>query len=201
MSMRDRLVVVVGAVLLLAVGGCVPASRPAPAAESGSPVVSPAPAGSPSPSATAVPSPPQPTPAVSPVAKPAVSPAAVSAPSPSPAANPAASPAVGASPSPVARQAGTPLPAPVPAAAGVFGFGRAPTAAELGRVDIEVRPDGQGLPPGSGTAADGQVVFAAKCAACHGPNGEGTAAGPRLVDPTPYRVGVTAATVGNYWPY
>jgi cytochrome c len=93
------------------------------------------------------------------------------------------------------------LPAPSPAAAGLFGFGRAPTNDELARVNIDIRPDGQGLPPGGGTAADGQPIYAAKCAACHGPNGEGTPAAPRLVDPTKYQVGVTQPTVGNYWPY
>jgi cytochrome c len=114
---------------------------------------------------------------------------------------PAASPAAAASPSAVARPAGTPLPAPSPAAAGLFGFGRAPTSDELARVNIDIRPDGQGLPPGGGTPADGQPIFAAKCASCHGANGEGTPAGPRLIDPTPYRVGATQATIGNYWPY
>ena len=34
-------------------------------------------------------------------------------------------------------------------------------------------PDGTGLPPGGGTAAEGEVVYAQQCALCHGPNGEG----------------------------
>ena len=50
-------------------------------------------------------------------------------------------------------------------------------------------------------AQDGQPIFATKCAGCHGASGEGTSSGPRLVDPTPFKPGVTAATVGNYWAY
>jgi cytochrome c len=82
----------------------------------------------------------------------------------------------------------------------VYGFGRPATADDIRAIDIDVRPDGAGLPPGSGTALEGQPIFAQKCAACHGASGEG-GAGPRLVDPTPFRPGVTPATIGNYWPY
>jgi cytochrome c len=114
---------------------------------------------------------------------------------PSPAAAPAAKPA--ASPAVV----GSPGPAPSPAAAGLFGFGRRPSDQEVQREDIDVRPDGAGLPAGGGTATEGRTVFAAKCSSCHGPNGEGTAAGPKVVDSTPYKPGEVTATVGNYWPY
>lgn len=105
--------------------------------------------------------------------------------------------------SPVFAQAGgpTPAPAPRPAAPGLFGFGRPATSADIAPVDIEVRPDGAGLPPGSGSAAQGASIFAQKCSACHGANGEGTSAGPKLVDPTPFQTGGTAPTIGNYWPY
>ena len=87
-------------------------------------------------------------------------------------------------------------PAPQP-----LGFGRPASPDEIQRENIDVRPDGQGLPDGSGTASDGQPIFAQKCAACHGPSGEGTPSGPRLVDPTPFKVGVNQPTIGNYWPY
>jgi cytochrome c len=56
-----------------------------------------------------------------------------------------------------------------------FGLGRTPTAAEVRAADTAVAPDGTGLPPGRGSAKDGAVVYAQKCAACHGPNGKGTA--------------------------
>jgi S-disulfanyl-L-cysteine oxidoreductase SoxD len=67
--------------------------------------------------------------------------------------------------------------------------------------NIDVRPDGRGLPAGSGTADQGQPIFAQKCATCHGANGEGSSVAPKLVDPTPFMTGVNAPTIGNYWPY
>jgi cytochrome c len=88
-----------------------------------------------------------------------------------------------------------------PAPVTPFGFGRPATPADLQNIDIDVRPDGQGLPAGGGTAADGEPIFAARCAGCHGASGEGTPAGPRLVDSTPFQAGTTPATIGNYWPY
>jgi cytochrome c len=84
---------------------------------------------------------------------------------------------------------------------GTFGFGRPATAADIAAINIDVRADGAGLPSGSGTAAQGASIFADKCAACHGANGEGSTVAPKLVDPTPFQVGVTAPTIGNYWPY
>ncbi len=87
-----------------------------------------------------------------------------------------------------------------------FGFGRAATPAEISVWDIAVRPDGQGLPPGRGTARQGAVVYAARCAACHGASGR---EGPfdQLVGREP-RVGFPfgtdpryVKTIGNYWPY
>src|SRR3989442_10125411 len=39
--------------------------------------------------------------------------------------------------------------------------------------DIAVMPDGKGLPPGKGTAAEGATIYAAQCASCHGASGEG----------------------------
>ena len=52
------------------------------------------------------------------------------------------------------------------------GVGRAATPQELAAWDIDVRPDFKGLPPGSGSVAQGQDVWEAKCASCHGVFGE-----------------------------
>jgi cytochrome c len=82
-----------------------------------------------------------------------------------------------------------------------YDFGRMATPDEIAVWDIDVRPDGKGLPPGSGTAAHGKQVFADNCAACHGDNGVGgikdRLAGGRgtLTSDTPVK------TVGSYWPY
>ena len=83
-----------------------------------------------------------------------------------------------------------------------FGLGTLATAEQIAGWDIDVRPDGKGAPIGSGTAADGEEVYAERCAACHGDFGEG-------VDRWPVLAGglgslVTAdpvKTVGSYWPY
>jgi S-disulfanyl-L-cysteine oxidoreductase SoxD len=95
---------------------------------------------------------------------------------------------------------GLAVPGPV-AAQQASGLGQPATPDQIQRENIDVRPDGQGLPDGSGSPGDGQPIFAQKCAACHGASGEGTQSGPRLVDPTPFKVGVNQPTIGNYWPY
>ena len=52
------------------------------------------------------------------------------------------------------------------------GIGRPATPKEIAAWDIDVRPDFKGLPPGSGSVAQGQVIWEAKCASCHGVFGE-----------------------------
>src|SRR5258705_12915613 len=66
--------------------------------------------------------------------------------------------------------------------------------------DISIGPDGVGLPAGSGTPAQGAMVFAAKCAACHGAKGEG-GAGPRLVggQGKPAAPAPPVQTGGSHW--
>ena len=87
-----------------------------------------------------------------------------------------------------------------------FGFGRPATPADIAAVDIDVRPDGAGLPAGRGTAAEGATIYASKCASCHGKTGK---EGPNdvLVGREP-RTGFPFSqdpklphTIGNYWPY
>ena len=82
-----------------------------------------------------------------------------------------------------------------------FDFGRPATPGEITPWDIDVGPDGKGLPDGSGTAAQGKQIFADNCAACHGENGQGgikdRLAGGQgtLVSSMPVK------TVGSFWPY
>jgi cytochrome c len=88
------------------------------------------------------------------------------------------------------------------------GLGHPITQQELAAWDIDVRPDGAGLPEGKGSVKQGQQVYAEQCAVCHGDKGEGRsmpgAVGgfDRLVGgfgtldkPTP------VMTVGSFWPY
>ena len=84
-----------------------------------------------------------------------------------------------------------------PAGAGPLGLGRAATAEEIAALDIDIRPDGAGLPLGGGTVADGARVWDRACRACHGAEGEGGIAAPVVGrDPA-----ARPPTVGNYWPY
>ena len=55
-----------------------------------------------------------------------------------------------------------------------LGFGKAATPAEIAGWDIDVRPDGAGLPRGRGSVAKGQEIYDEKCASCHGTFGEST---------------------------
>ncbi len=59
-----------------------------------------------------------------------------------------------------------------PPVAGKFGLGKPATSEEIAGWDIDVKPDGTGLPRGRGSVADGQVLYDAKCASCHGTFGE-----------------------------
>ena len=46
-----------------------------------------------------------------------------------------------------------------------YDVGRAPTAGEIAAWDLTIPPDGEGLPPGSGTAALGKRIYVERCAA------------------------------------
>ncbi len=52
------------------------------------------------------------------------------------------------------------------------GIGRTATPQEIRAWDIDVRPDFKGLPKGQGSVSQGEVVWEAKCASCHGTFGE-----------------------------
>ncbi len=84
---------------------------------------------------------------------------------------------------------------------GSFGFGRKATQAEINRLDIDIRPDGKGLPVGSGLASKGKLIFDTKCFACHGAGGIGGPNGSLVTNKTPGATARKEKTIGNYWPY
>jgi mono/diheme cytochrome c family protein len=82
-----------------------------------------------------------------------------------------------------------------------YGVGRPPTPEQIRDLGAAIAPDGTGLPEGSGTAAAGREVFAARCSKCHGEKGEG-AVGPVLVGGRgTLATAKPIKTVGSYWPY
>ena len=87
-------------------------------------------------------------------------------------------------------------------AAKPLGFGRRATPEEIAGWDIDVRPDGVGLPIGRGTVKDGEALYVERCAACHGEFGEGaqrwpilSGGGGTLPSHNPVK------SIGSYWPY
>jgi cytochrome c len=85
---------------------------------------------------------------------------------------------------------------------GVFHLGRRATPAEIAAWDIDVRPDGTGLPDGKGTVAQGEVVFTERCASCHGDFGEGRGRWPVLAGGFDTLTAERPVkTIGSYWPY
>jgi cytochrome c len=83
-----------------------------------------------------------------------------------------------------------------------YGIGREASAQEIAGWDIDVRPDGQGLPEGHGSVKEGEPVYMARCASCHGEFGEGAGRWPHIAggkgslasdDPN--------KTTGSYFPY
>lgn len=87
-----------------------------------------------------------------------------------------------------------------PQAPSRFGFGAEASEARIALWDVDVKPNGEGLPPGSGTVAEGETVFRTHCIACHGPTGT---EGPndQLVGTEPWGEWPGSSTVGGYWPY
>ncbi len=88
------------------------------------------------------------------------------------------------------------------ASEGRYGLGRPALPEEVAAWDLDVSPDGTGLPVGSGSVEDGEMIFSENCAVCHGEFAEGVDNWPKLAggedtlaDDDPLK------TVGSYWPY
>ena len=85
---------------------------------------------------------------------------------------------------------------------GHYGYGSPASKEQIAGWDIDIRPDGLGLPEGSGSVEDGEYLYEDKCVHCHGTFGEGEGRYPilaggqgSLTETRPTK------TVGSYWPY
>jgi len=85
---------------------------------------------------------------------------------------------------------------------GGFSLGREALSEEVAAWDIDVRPDGLGLPEGSGDVFTGEEIYLENCAMCHGDFGEAIGRWPVLAGGDGTLDGEDPVkTVGSYWPY
>lgn len=81
-------------------------------------------------------------------------------------------------------------------------LGRTALPQEVKAWDIDIRPDGTGLPVGKGSVKQGEQLFIEKCAACHGEFGEGKDRWPVLAGGFgTLKSEGPEKTIGSYWPY
>jgi S-disulfanyl-L-cysteine oxidoreductase SoxD len=88
-------------------------------------------------------------------------------------------------------------------------LGKPIAPADIAEWDIDIEPDGAGLPAGSGTSEKGAAIFSDKCALCHGERGKGgvflskgAPAAPALVENKKINgIDEATTTIANYWPY
>ena len=82
-----------------------------------------------------------------------------------------------------------------------LGLGRPALPEEIKAWDTDVRADGKGLPPGKGTVKQGDEIFQAQCAACHGEFGQGVGRWPALAGGLDtLKADRPDKTVGSFWP-
>ena len=95
-----------------------------------------------------------------------------------------------------------------------YNKGKVATDNEQKAWDIDVMPDGTGLPEGSGSVEFGDEVYEEKCLSCHGDFGAGSGLYPRLTVGNAYEMHKTLTNqrvdpdsdgpqraFGSYWPY
>ena len=84
--------------------------------------------------------------------------------------------------------------------AGPVGLGKPIYENQIQAWNIDIGPNGSGLPLGSGTAIIGEKLYQQQCASCHGDQGQGGPAN-RLVGGGALNTDKPVKTVGSFWPY
>jgi len=82
-----------------------------------------------------------------------------------------------------------------------YGVGRSPIAEEVQAWDLTIPADGQGLPPGSGTAVLGQAIYTERCASCHGEKGEDPKYSRLVGGQGTLATDKPVRTIGSFWQY
>jgi S-disulfanyl-L-cysteine oxidoreductase SoxD len=82
-----------------------------------------------------------------------------------------------------------------------MGLGRAALPEEIAAWDTDVQADGSGLPPGRGTVKQGEEIYVARCASCHGEFGQGAGRWPALAGGQgSLKADRPSKTIGSFWP-
>lgn len=80
-------------------------------------------------------------------------------------------------------------------------LGKPAAKADVKAWSIGVFPDGKGLPPGRGNAAEGEAIYQRYCEACHGSEGVGYTAEELAGGENGLTHQYPDKTIGTYWPY
>jgi len=87
------------------------------------------------------------------------------------------------------------------APAQVYGIGQPLAERTVAPWNIDVDAQGAGLPAGRGSVAQGRVLYAQQCAACHGEKGQGNPADALVGGRGSLATATPLKTIGSFWPY
>lgn len=82
-----------------------------------------------------------------------------------------------------------------------YGVGRAPTEEEVRAWDITIGPDGALLPPGKGSAEEGERIYKVRCEECHGVEAKGSEQAALVGGQGTLSSDKPLKTAVGYWPY
>jgi len=87
------------------------------------------------------------------------------------------------------------------ARAQAYGIGQPLAERTVAPWNIDVDAQGAGLPAGCGSVAQGRVLYAQQCAACHGDKGQGNPADALVGGRGSLATATPLKTIGSFWPY
>ncbi len=84
---------------------------------------------------------------------------------------------------------------------GKYDIGEPVTQQQIAGWNIDVSPSGDNLPKGQGSVAEGEKIYANKCASCHGDKGQGKPMDKLVGGQGTLASDKPVKTIGSYWPY